>query len=465
MKLHFLGAARQVTGSCYALENGAARIMIDCGLFQERAFQCRNWEPPPIAPNTFDAMLLTHAHLDHCGLIPRLVKAGFKGPIYTTPPSVELARIILEDAAVIQEEDAAFKQKRHEREGRCGPHTDEPLYTQRDVERVIPLLKPVPYGRVQSLGNGLSAVWHDAGHILGSAMIEVRAEREGRTTTIVFSGDLGQWDKPIIKDPTLLDQADYVVMESTYGDREHVEGGDVQDQLATAINETLEGGGNLLIPTFAVERAQELVYRLARLAAADRIPDVLVFLDSPMAAEVLGVFGRFKPYMDREAMEILASGRSLFDFPGFKLIASQRESKAINRLRGCVIMAGSGMCNAGRIKHHLAHNIADPRCTVCFTGYQAEGTLGRAILDGNDQVRILGRTHDVRAKVRQIFGLSAHADRTDLLRWIRHFRQPPHKVFLTHGEEKSARHLARELNARSGWNVDVPAYKEAAELD
>ncbi|MEX2025909.1 MAG: MBL fold metallo-hydrolase, partial [Pirellulaceae bacterium] len=280
MKLHFLGANRQVTGSRYVLEAGGRQVMIDCGLFQERQFLERNWSCCPIPPAEIDAMLLTHVHIDHSGLIPKFVKDGFRGPIHTTDPSVPLAEVMLRDAAKIQEEDAAYKAKRHRREGRRGRYAEIPLYTDDDVNTVLPLLAGCSYGQPVQVTPAIRATFHDAGHILGSAMIEVDATENSQTTKIIFSGDIGQWHKPIIRDPSLLARGDYIVMESTYGDRMHEDGGDVGTQLERVVNKTLAAGGNVVIPTFATERAQELMYYFGRLTHDKRIPHMPVFMDS-----------------------------------------------------------------------------------------------------------------------------------------------------------------------------------------
>ncbi len=465
MKLRFLGANRQVTGSRYLLDLGDTRIMIDCGLFQEREFRGRNWEQPPIPADTIDCLLLTHAHLDHSGLIPRLVKNGFSGKIFATGASVELADIIMSDSAKIQEEDAKFKRRRHKRENRKSKHPVEPLYSPNDVTDTMKLFTSVAYDDAVDVANGVSVTFHDAGHILGSSMLEVHINREGKKCTIVFSGDIGQWDKPIIRDPSLLDRADFVVMESTYGDRAHGRHEDVEDQLCEEINTTVDAGGNIIIPTFAVERAQELIYYLARLVQEDRIPNLLTFLDSPMAVNVTDVFGRHKSYIDDEARAIVDSGESLLRFPGLKLIRSTNESKAINRIKGsCIILAGSGMCTGGRIKHHLISNISRPESTIVFVGYQARGTLGREILNKPGEVRIHGENRAVRARIAQIHGFSAHADRDGLLKWISHFQKPVRQVFLTHGEEEAANSLGESIRDELGLDVTVPEYRSEWEL-
>ena len=465
MRLQFLGANRQVTGSCYLLETAGMRVLVDCGMFQERQFQERNWNPLPIDPKSLDVMLLTHGHLDHCGLTPKLVGEGFGGRILTTAPSVEVASIVMHDAARIQEEDAAYKTRRHQREGRRGAHPDVPLYTVADAEKTEPLLTPVPYDEPVTLNDQLSVRYCDAGHILGSAMLEVTVTEGRSPRRLLFSGDIGQWDKPLVRNPSLFDQADYVVMESTYGDREHREDGNVEDTIAEVINEACADGGNVIIPTFAVERAQELLYILSRLRHQKRIPPLPVFLDSPMAINVTEVFDRHQHCLDAEAQRMLQSGRDPLEFTGLHLTRTTNQSKSINAIRGtAIILAGSGMCTAGRVKHHLVANIERPESTVLFVGYQAVGTLGRHIIEGAETVRIHGVHRPVKAKVRQLHGLSAHADRAELLRWITHLKQPPKHVYLTHGEERAALRLAEELRDRHDLKVTVPEYQDRVKL-
>ncbi len=465
-KLHFLGANRQVTGSRYLLEAGGTRALIDCGMFQERPYLSRNWQRCPEPPETIDCVLLTHAHLDHSGLLPKLVADGFSGPIYTMAASMELAEIILTDSAHIQEEDARLKRKRHQRQNRTGPHPVQPLYTDADVDRTMSKFRVVKYDEPLALSDAVSVTYHDAGHILGSALLEVRIDDGAASRTIVFSGDLGQRDKPIVRDPSVLERADYVVMESTYGGRNHRNGGSVEDQLAELINATIEAGGNVVIPTFAVERAQELMYFIGRLLAEDRIPHLMTFLDSPMAVNATEVFRRHRSEMDEEVQEVLGRGEYPLQFRGLQLARSTAESKAINRIRGtCIIMASSGMCTAGRIKHHLARNLPRPESTVIFVGYQAHDTLGREIVDGAKRVRIHGEPCDVRARIAQIHGLSAHADHDGLIDWISHFKPAPKRVFLTHGENSAAQKLAGDLRAHGFPSVEIPEYRSAWELD
>jgi len=465
MKIRFLGATRQVTGSSYFLDGGGVKILVDCGLFQERDYSHRNWEAFPVPPDQIQYLLLTHVHLDHSGLIPKLVKEGFAGDILLTPASKELFPIVILDSARIQEEDAVFKKKRHDEEGRKGPYPEIPLYTVQDAERCFPLLKDVPYEKFIPLNDQIKVCFHDAGHILGSAMIEIIVEDENGSRNIVFSGDIGQWDKPVINNPTVFNRADYVVMESTYGDRNHDNPQDIDDKLSKVVNDTVTAGGNLLIPTFAIERAQELLYRFNRLAHAGRIPYIVTFLDSPMAVEITKVFENSKKYLNKEALELFKDGQSPLDFPGLKLVESVEASKAINLIKGSIIiLAGSGMITGGRIKHHLVREIARPESRLLFVGYQAVGTLGRQILDGASPVRIMGQSYPVRMKIEEIDGFSAHAGMDDLHRWLNNFKSPPKHVFLTHGEEKPILSLEDYIHSKGGWEVSAPAYLEEYNL-
>ena len=465
MKLHFLGANRQVTGSRYCLEVAGHEVMVDCGMFQERRFQPRNWDPCPIPPAQIDALLLTHVHIDHCGLIPKLVKDGFRAPIYATEPSVALTDIMLRDAAEIQEEDIGYKLKRHQREGRKSPFPYQPLFNVVDVDRCLPLLRTCKYGVAFEVVPGVTARFFDAGHILGSAMIQLDVTENGRATRIAFSGDIGQPNKPIIRDPSRLLDADYVVMESTYGDRNHSHPGDTETQLADAINDAVSRGGNVVIPTFAVERAQELIYHIGRLVRSNRIPQLPIFLDSPMAVDVTGIYLKFHEYCDEALLKMVQDQQPPFRFPTLTMVRTADESKKINQVPPtCVIMASSGMCNAGRIKHHLRNNISKPEATILFVGHQGEGTLGRQIVDGARRVRIHGQMYPVHAKISQIYGFSGHADHDGLMQWIGHFQRPPRRVFLTHGEESVALKLADEISAKLGYTTHVPHYQESIEL-
>ena len=465
MRLMFLGGAENVTGSSHLLEVNGRRVMVDCGFYQERELAHRNWEPFAVPPASLTAVLLTHAHLDHCGLLPRLVREGFKGPVYATEPSVSIAEIVMRDAAKIQSEDAAFKRKRHQKEGRQGPHGYDPLYTAEDVERVLPLLRPVRYEKAQKIETGLEITFYNAGHILGSASVLLGATRHGKTRRVLFSGDLGRPGMPILRDPVQTEAAEYVCIESTYGDRVHKKAGSISEALIRVIKAAAKAGGNVVIPSFAIERTQELLYRLGNLRAQGLIPEVPVFVDSPMAVKVTEVFKRHPDLFDAATLERIERGEHPCDFPGLVLSRSVDESKAINTQRGTsVIIAGSGMCTGGRIKHHLANNIERPDSTILFVGYQASGTLGRAILDGAHAVRLFGQTREVLARVEKVNGMSAHADRDELLNWLRALRTTPEEVFVIHGEKSASAAFAEAVRRELGWKSSVGSYRRDVEL-
>jgi len=466
IKLSFLGAARNVTGSRYLVEANDVRFLVDCGLYQERELRGRNWEPFLIPPNSIDAVLLTHAHLDHCGLLPKLVREGFDGHVYCTGATSEIAKVVLMDSANIQQEDTEFKRKRHQREGRRGPYPEIPLYTTDDAKDCFRLLSLVHYGEPVQIGDGVAATFHDAGHILGSSMIRVAVSQVGEKRNLLFSGDVGRWNKPILQDPTLFDEADYVLVESTYGDRVHESQETISEELAKVINSTVEASGNILIPSFALERSQEVLYYLNELLIKDRIPHLMVFVDSPMAVRVTEVFNHYPELFDKEMMVLIRQGKSPFDFPGLTMVRTVDQSKAINYITGAVmIIAGSGMCTGGRIKYHLVKNISRPESTILFVGYQAMGTLGREIVGGDKEVRILGQKYPVRAKVAQIHGFSAHADRDELLRWLSALQRPPRHLFVVHGESETAWQFADLLKERTGWEISVPNYRDEIILD
>ncbi len=467
MKLSFLGAAQNVTGSRFLIDANGTRVLVDCGLYQERQFRGRNWEPFVVPPESIDAILLTHAHLDHCGLLPKLVREGFRGPIHCTRATAEIAKYILLDAAHLQEEDAEHKRRRHRREGRKGPHDPVvPLYTTGDAERCLGAFEPLDYDQPLALGDGLEAIFRDAGHVFGSSNVTVTARKNGQQRKIVFSGDVGRPDMPIIEDPVPVDaDADYVLVESTYGNRLHESPDDIEDRLAEVINRTHEAGGNVCIPSFALERAQHVLYSLNKLLLADRIPHLATFLDSPMAINITEVFRNHPELFDREMARLVKANHSPFDLPMLHLTRTAEQSKAINHIKGTVIViAGSGMCTGGRIKHHLVQNIDRPESTVLFVGYQAQGTLGRRIVEGEKQVRIFGQERDVRARVERIHGFSAHADRNELLDWLSQMDRP-RQVFVVHGEQESAKDFRQFLADKTGWNVSVPSYRDEVKLD
>jgi metallo-beta-lactamase family protein len=460
IRLMFLGGAENVTGSSHLLEANGQRILVDCGLYQEREFAHRNWEPFAIPPSELDAMVLTHAHLDHCGLLPKLVKDGFKGPVYATEASADIAEIVMRDAAKIQAEDAAFKKKRHQREGRENQHGYEPLYTADDVERVLPLLRRVRYGKVQKIGPGLNVTLNNAGHILGSASVLFDITKHGSGRKVLFSGDLGRPGTPILRDAVQAEEADFVCIESTYGDRVHKPSVSIADTLIRVIKAAEKAGGNVVIPSFAIERTQELLYRLGSLQRKGLIPVVPVFVDSPMAIKVTEVFRRHPELFDAATMDRIERGEHPCDFAGLVLTRSVEESKAINERKGCsIIIAGSGMCTGGRIKHHLANNIGRPESTILFVGYQASGTLGRQLLEGMQKVRIFGESHDVLARIEKVNGMSAHADRNELLAWLKALKRPPSEVFVIHGEKKASAAFSAAVTQELGWKSSIGTYK------
>ena len=461
-KLTFFGAAGNVTGSRYLFEDSHTQILVDCGIYQEREFLSRNWNPSPLAPSEIDAVILTHAHLDHCGLLPKLVHDGFKGKIYGTAATLEMVQVLLLDSANIQEEDADAKKRRHLREGRNGPYPEVPLYTIEDAQRCFPLFQPVKYDNAIEF-DGIKASLQNAGHVLGSAMVYLEFKSQGETRKICFSGDVGRPASPLLTAPRPPAASDYLVVESTYGDREHPPVAEVESRLANIINETVQRGGNIVIPAFALERTQELLYYLKRLMQAGTIPRLTVYVDSPMAIELTGIFNRHPEVWGSDSGGFTKT--SPFVFPGLKLTGSMAESRAIGSdKKPCIIISGSGMATGGRIKYHLVNNITRPESTILFVGYQARGTLGRLITDGRNPVRILGQEYEVKARIEQLHGLSAHADRTELLEWVSRMGSAPRHVFVTHGEENAALSFAEALRQRTGWAVTVPAYGDSFEL-
>ncbi len=465
MLLRFLGAAGNVTGSRFLVDSGRSRLLVDCGLYQEREYAGRNWDPFPVDPSGIDAVVLSHAHLDHSGYLPRLVGDGFRGPIYCTPATADLTAVILRDSAQIMAEDAAAKRRRHQREERRGPHPEVPLYTAAEAEQAIGRLTPRAYERPFQVARAVEAEFRDAGHILGSATVRLRERRRGQERSVLFSGDLGRGQHAFLRDPAPCGRADHVVVESTYGDRLHEDAGTQATRLAAVVNETVAAGGNIVIPAFAIGRAQEVLHHLGRLMAAGRIPPLLIFLDSPMAISAGQITAAHPGILNAAMREALRQGDSPLAAPTVRLTRTVEASRAINAIRGSVIIiAGAGMCNGGRVKHHLITNIGRGESTILFVGYQAQGTLGRQIIEGRNPVRILGQPREVRARIAQIPAFSAHADRAGLLRWLRTLPDPPRTVYVVHGEAEASQAFAGWLREETDWAVSTPGYGEVVDL-
>ncbi len=462
MKLTFIGADHEVTGSCHCLGVRDKTLLIDCGM-EQGVDKFENQELP-VQAGDVDYVLLTHAHIDHSGLLPLLYARGFRGKIFTTPASRDLCEIMLRDSAHIQMFEAEWRNRKAKRAGR-----DEyvPLYTMEDAEGVLELFVPCEYEEIVPICDGVTARFSDVGHLLGSASIKIWMEEDGVTRTIVFSGDIGNSNQPLIKDPKLLREADYVVMESTYGNRSHSESPDYVGDLAKIIDTTLARGGNVVIPSFAVGRTQELLYFIRKIKQ-DRLvasrPDFEVYLDSPLAIEATGIFTKnMASCFDEEAMRLVEQGINPICFPGLKLSVTGDDSRRINTDKTPkVIISASGMCEAGRIRHHLKHNLWRPECTVLFVGYQAVGTLGRSLLEGTKEVRLFGEGIEVRAEVRRLDGISGHADREGLLEWIGAFEKKP-VVFVVHGEDSVCDEFTRTLT-ELGYQAEAPYSGSTYEL-
>lgn len=455
MKLTFLGAAGEVTGSGFLLEADGVRLLVDCGMFQGgREADGKNRARFAFDPATLDCVLLTHAHIDHSGLLPRLVAAGFRGPIYATAATCDLLEVMLIDSAHIQEKETEWLRKSHAR-GASKP----PLYTVAEVQRTLRQLKPVDYNTELRPQPAVRCVFRDAGHIIGAAIIELWINDSGRSRKIVFSGDIGQPARPLVRDPAIITTADVLVVESTYGNRLHKTMDDTLAELEHAITDTLtRKQGNVIIPAFAVGRTQEIVYLLVELYRQGRLPDMDIYVDSPMATKATEITAKHWALLDHDAATQLQWLKSRRGHPRIHFVQDVLESTNLQRIkRGAVIISASGMCNAGRIKHHLRHNLGRRESTILIVGFQAAGTLGRRIVDGARNVRIFGIPVPVRADVYTIGGLSAHADQAALLAWLGHFQPAPQRTFVVHGEQSTAELFAAAIHDRLGWTgIDVP---------
>lgn len=452
LKMTFMGAAGTVTGSKYLLSDSTTNIMVDCGLFQGlKDLRLKNWAALEIDPSQIDAVLLTHAHLDHSGYLPLLVKKGFRGPIHCSHATAELCALLLRDSAYLQEKDADFAN----RHGFSKHHPALPLYNSEDAERAIAQLKPHPFHQTISLLPDIEACFHMAGHILGAAIIQLKMAAQ----TIVFSGDLGRLRDPLMPRPDAVQQADYLLVESTYGNRCH-ENMDVEEKLVAIINKTAARGGSVIIPAFAIGRTQALLYHLAQLKKAQRLLDIPVFLDSPMAINASEIYCRHS-----EAQRLNATQCDIaFSVATYSRTVEQSKQLTMMTMPS-VIISASGMATGGRILHHLKHYAADPRNTILFTGFQAAGTRGRAMVEGVRDIKIHGDYIPVNAHVENIDSLSAHADSDEIMAWLSGFHQPPKKTFVTHGEPEASAALATRIREELGWACDVPEMMQMADLN
>jgi len=457
MKITFLGGVETVTGSMYLIRTNKRNILLECGLFQGKRDEsyARN-RKVPVDIRRLDAVVLSHAHIDHSGNLPNLVKSGYDGPIYATHPTYDLCGAMLPDSGRIHEGDVAYVNKKRQRDGQPPM---EPLYTEADALRTLRYFVGVGYNRPTDIGRGIRVTFLDAGHILGSAMVLLESEERGRTTRLLFTGDLGQPKLPIVRDPTPMPPADYLMLESTYGDREHPPGQDTQSQLADIVNTVAERGGRIIIPAFAVGRTQDIVYDLHQLTHAGRIPELPIYVDSPLAVNVTEIYRMHPDCYDQETWDFLAESASddPFGFYRLRYVRSVQESKELNEMaHPLIIISASGMAEGGRVQHHLKHAIGNPKNAVLITGWQAPYTLGRRIAEEEPVVRIFGESFERRAEVYRLYGYSAHAGRNDLLTWATPHAHTVKTAFVVHGDPKPAQNLAEGLQRAGYGRVVVP---------
>ena len=475
MKITFLGATKTVTGSNFLVEGAGKKFIVDCGLYQGKATEeMKNEEDFLYDVKNLDFMLLTHAHIDHSGRIPKLYNDGFRGPVYATKATCDLCSIMLPDSGHIQENEIEWRNRKRRREGL--PELP-PLYTAEDAIRTMEIFRAVRYDEIVEISPNIEVRFNDAGHMLGSSIIEIWITEEGETKKLVFTGDLGNNDIPLLDSPTMIESADYVVMESTYGNRLHMRNDDKAELFLNIVAETLEKGGNVVIPSFAVGRTQEILYELNRLKDKNRdneefkakytkMMEAQVFVDSPLAISATEVFRENMDLFEEEVRKAIASGDNPLEFPGLQFTRTADESKALNETaNSSIIISASGMCEVGRIKHHLKHNLWNPNNTVLFVGYQAPGTLGRSIVDGAQKVKIFGEEIAVNARIEYIEGYSGHADQEWLLNFIYSFINKPKHIFLVHGEPEGQRELKEKLMQTTGIPVTIPDFGDVYELD
>jgi metallo-beta-lactamase family protein len=468
MNLSFLGAAKTVTGSCFMIETKNKKVLIDCGMFQGHTIEHElNAEPFPFSPADIDYLLLTHAHIDHSGRIPKLCMEGFKGEIITTKATAELCELMLPDSGHIQETETAWLNQKRER---ANKNLFKPLYTMQDAINSLKFFTKIRYDEEISLGDSIRVIFRDAGHILGSAILEIWITEDGKETKIVFSGDLGNLNTPILRDPTIIDDADYLVLESTYGDRLHEEKKDKVEHFMDILVNTIRNNGNVIIPSFAVGRTQEIIYDLHKEKEkyAHTIRDlhgIPVYIDSPLAVSATEVFRNNLDCYDEEAREYIRNGDNPLDFPELHFTRSSEESKTLNEKdENMVIISASGMCEAGRIKHHLKFNLWKPQNTVLFVGYQAQGTLGRKILEGARKVKIFGDEINIKARIESIDGFSGHADKAGIHQWLSKFTKKPQKIFIVHGEPEVQEILAKEITENFQVDCIIPGRGSTFEI-
>lgn len=451
MKLEFLGATRSVTGSCFFMESNGINLLLDCGMFHgSKELQIRNFAPSPFNSKEIDIIILSHAHIDHIGLIPKVIKEGFSGKIITTQGTAELARIILLDSAHIQEKDIEWQNRKNIR---AGKELIQPIYTSQEAIDCLDYFQGVNYDEFVEISDDIKIRFRDAGHILGSAIIEVWAEGK----KIVYSGDLGHKSNPIIRDPEYIEEADILLIESTYGNRTHKSFSETLNELVNTVNTTFKNHGNLLIPSFALGRTQDVLYVLNQLSREGRIDPPYVYVDSPLAQQATEIFLKHPEYYDEETKLLISEGKTPIRSSKLHFIDTPEESMQLNNIKsGAIIIAGSGMCEGGRIRHHLKHNIWRGECSVVFVGFQAQGTLGRRIVDGAKIVKLFGEDIAVKCGVVTLGGFSAHAGQAELVDWLEHFRKVPDKVYVIHGEEKTAEAFALLLREKLSLNALVP---------
>lgn len=469
MKIKFCGASTGVTGSCHLLTSGEHKILLDCGQFQGgKAQDALNYEKFPFEPSEIECVVLSHAHIDHCGRLPLLTKRGFEGKIYCTDATADLLSVMLKDSAYIHEKETEWKNRKAERAGR---EQVEPLYTIEDAEKTLSLVSPILYDQQIEINPDMKIVFNDAGHILGSAITELWVTEDDKESKIVFSGDLGMEGRPILRDPTYIKKADYVIMETTYGNRIHKELGSGVEKLIEIILNTTRRGGNVVIPSFAVGRTQELIYELNRFYDSNNeyrkeLDKIFVYVDSPMATTVTEIFRRNAQVFDEETREYILKGDNPLEFKNLKFTRSSKESQDLNfNKEPKIIISASGMCEAGRIRHHLKHNLWNPKNSIVFVGYQGQGTLGRSLVEGVKMVTLFGEEIQVNAEIHNLEGFSGHADQNGLFAWLAHFEQRPKQIFLVHGEEDSKKDFAKLVNEKLSYEPIVVMGNSEFELD